>query len=232
MNKFELKKKAEEHNKTMLKMFEEEINTSIKNSKVFDTIQEVSKGSPTFEVFKGTTTDAICKFKGKKVALNFASYKYPGGGFLNGSRAQEEALCHDSFLYNVLSNIQDFYEYNKSHTNRGLYTNRAILSPDIIFKNRFLCDILTCAAPNRSVRLTYNNFTEEDNRKALESRIEFICSIVSNYDLVIFGAFGCGIFKQDSATVAKLFKKYAVNGRIIFAIPDNTTYLIFKNVFS
>ena len=31
-----------------------------------------------------------------------ASYKHPGGYFLGGSSAQEEALCHESNLYPIL----------------------------------------------------------------------------------------------------------------------------------
>lgn len=37
-----------------------------------------------------TTTDAIIKYTDKKcAALNFASFKYAGGGFIKGSIAQE-----------------------------------------------------------------------------------------------------------------------------------------------
>lgn len=34
----------------------------------------------------------------KMAVLNFASYKNPGGMFIKGSKAQEECLCHESFL--------------------------------------------------------------------------------------------------------------------------------------
>ena len=55
----------------------------------------------------------------KLAVLNFSSYKKPGGMFINGSKAQEECLCHESFLYNVLSKKQDFYEWNNRHKNKG-----------------------------------------------------------------------------------------------------------------
>jgi uncharacterized protein (TIGR02452 family) len=36
------------------------------------------------------------------VALNFASAKHPGGGFLRGADAQEEYLCRATWLYHCL----------------------------------------------------------------------------------------------------------------------------------
>ena len=44
---------------------------------------------------------------GKTAFLDFASFKNPGGGFLNGSSAQEEAVCAASDLFNILIRHQD-----------------------------------------------------------------------------------------------------------------------------
>lgn len=64
-----------------------------------------------------TTTDAVSKYKHdeKLCVLNFASYKKPGGGFINGAIAQEESICHDSTLFNVISSekFESYYEDNK-----------------------------------------------------------------------------------------------------------------------
>ncbi|MGH9426209.1 MAG: TIGR02452 family protein, partial [Terriglobia bacterium] len=38
----------------------------------------------------------------RPLALNFANGIHPGGGFLGGARAQEEALCRSSALYQTL----------------------------------------------------------------------------------------------------------------------------------
>ena len=158
--------------------------------------------------------------------LNFASFKYPGGGFINGSKAQEECLCHESFLYNVLSEFdKTFYEENRNSKSNSLYTNRAFYSPNIrFFKDDRSClaDVLTCAAPNCSS----NNISKSDNSIALNKRVEFVLNIASNknVDTLILGAWGCGVFGQDPSEVAKQFIDELENHKdienIIFAIID------------
>ena len=44
---------------------------------------------------------------GNSTLLNFASFKNPGGMFLKGSPAQEEALCHNSILYPILDSFKE-----------------------------------------------------------------------------------------------------------------------------
>ena len=193
-------------------------------------------------VFKGTTTDALfsdyCKdWKDKKVCvLNFASYKNPGGGFLTGAQAQEESLCHTSFLYNVLEKMKPYYEWNLKHNNFGLYFNRAIYSKNIRFFNEnksMVCDVLTCAAPNRSVIEKYGSFTEEQNYDMLKSRINFIKSILGMYDIdtVILGAWGCGVFKQNPDTIARLFSTGGLPVKnVVYAVPDGWNYKVFSEI--
>src|SRR5262245_42769281 len=59
--------------------------------------QHVKHGPATFEVVNETTLHAARRLldagTNRVLALNFASAKNPGGGFLNGSQAQEESLA-------------------------------------------------------------------------------------------------------------------------------------------
>ena len=182
--------------------------------------------------------------EGKVALLNFASYKNPGGLFLNGSKAQEECLCHASCLYNVLKEFSDYYKWNNEHKNKGLYLNRALYSPDVLFHYEdtlFGCDVITCAAPNKSTAQEYCQVSDEDNLKALESRIKFILDIAKDneVDILVLGAYGCGVFGQNPTEVAMLFKKYLETThsncfkKVVFAIPngDNNNLSSFKEVF-
>lgn len=79
-----------------------------------------------FFVIDATTTEAaiIALQDGEQTCvLNFASYCNPGGGFLNGTMAQEEALCRSSTLYEVLTEQEDkFYNSNVS-TSQNKYSD-------------------------------------------------------------------------------------------------------------
>ena len=71
---------------------------------------------------------------GRTAVLNFASYKEPGGKFIDGSRAQEECLCAESYLYNVLKRFQHYYDWNKHrHLDLAMYRNRALYTPNVVF---------------------------------------------------------------------------------------------------
>ena len=70
--------------------------------------------------------------------MNFASYSNPGGGFIRGMKAQEEALC-----------IMYFQEIGR--------LNARVYTPSI------LVDVITTAAPNKTLSLRYKNFTNEQN---------------------------------------------------------------------
>lgn len=229
--------KAVEHTKIMEACFHDEILTSIQETECYGPDSSLlTKARPLNEgTIKVLAQDSVAAIfnesSGKTAVLNFASYKKPGGLFLEGSRAQEECLCHESTLFNVLKECTDYYEFNNTALNKGLYLDRALYSPNIKFVRNGVginCDVITCAAPNKSVGTKYGNFTEEDNRKALVSRINFVLNIAikNNVETLILGAWGCGVFAQDPIEVANLFKEALENenkknffDKIIFAIP-------------
>lgn len=262
--KLELKQKrkerALEHNKMLLDKYTQEISYSEVKTKVytpetkFKKEYEYVESHPDFniQVIDTDTVSAILDCKGEHIqALNFASYKNPGGGYMTGMMAQEEALCHNSTLFPVLSyHLLDFYDWNKKNLNKGLYLNRGLYSPDIKFfkddseakQGKFVSsDVITVAAPNNSVGLRYGNFTLQENTLRLSERIKFVLDIArencTENTTLILGAFGCGVFRQDPYQVARTFKEllgypeYQCWKNVIFAIPGGKNLEAFKDIF-
>lgn len=203
---------------------------------------------PSLYLVKSTTTEAIYNYIGsgtKLAVLNFASYKNPGGMFMNGSMAQEESLCHESTLYLVLYKCTPFYEYNRDHLNNSFYDHRVLYTPNIIFESKDhskqrVADVITCAFPNLAPALRYGKYINlEYYLDVLEHRIESILytAYTEDVDTLILGAIGCGVFKNSPTVVADIFakqiKKYDHSfANIAFAIPDENTYNIFKDIFT
>ena len=250
IDKAKIAERANMHTTNMTIKYFNTINKCVKNTTIYpidEQIPVVNAGDmkASFELVNLDSVSAIFEFatgseKEKTAVLNFASFKEPGGLFLKGSTAQEEALCHESFLYNVLRNFQrSYYDVNNKNLNRGLYKNTALYTPNVIFfKNSRLqiCDVITCAAPNRNVGIKYTNVSIEENNKVLYERISYIKNIAlhQNVKTLILGAFGCGVFKQNATTVAKYIKKiFEDTGmEIILAVPgDNENYRKFKEIF-
>ena len=181
---------------------------------------------------------------GQRLAvLNFASYRNPGGMFLKGSKAQEECLCHESFLYNVLRDKPEYYMWNNIHRNNAMSTNRALYTPNVVFGGATSgrpCDVITCAAPNKSAAMKYKGVTDEENSNYLADRVRFVLDVAreEEVDVLILGAFGCGVFGQNPSEVARLFKTYLETthkcfDKVVFAIPDgkNSNLEEFRRVF-
>ncbi len=165
----------------------------------------------------------------RPLALNFANGVNPGGGFLHGARAQEEAICRSSCLYQTLLG-DPMYD---AHRERELpdSTDWAIYSPNVpIFRSDegdelsqpWLLSILTCAAPYAP------EIGQPESGDLLEKRINRVLEIARclGYTSMVLGAWGCGAFGNDIKRTASDFRSSLESdlGRafsdIVFAIAD------------
>lgn len=239
--KEENRNKALDHIQDMNKKYYKQIQESVNSSVIyyedflFDNSRIISDTFSTFiqVVAEDSVTSILTKSEGKTAVLNFASFKNPGGKYIEGSMAQEECLCSESILYNVLSNFQDSYytPNSRGSKNRCLYFNRCIYSPNIIFErnsNIVACNVITCAAPNYRAGSKYCNVSVKDNIKALTERIKFVLNIAkyNNIETLILGAYGCGVSGQEPGIVSNIFKHYLetefknIFKNVYFSIPD------------
>lgn len=157
----------------------------------------------------------------KVAVLNFASARKAGGGFLTGAMAQEEALCYASTLYDAIKLSKDFYK-NEKHYINGLYAHDMIYSPNVLFirdsEHHLVApvpvDVITSAAVNLK-DLKSKNLTDEINiaELVMKERIERIIALAKheNVDVLILGAFGCGVFGNNPFTIAGIFKEVLSN---------------------
>lgn len=236
-----LGKRAREWVEKIQRDFSREIQDSIDGTKIYDGRLNLD-GSSQPEILLSPTdsTTAIFEYKepNRKIAvLNFANFIAPGGGFLGGSSAQEEMLCHESYLYNVISEFPDFYLENSKHYRGGLASDRGLYSPEIFFideERKISCDVITVAAPHLQ-----HGIDLAQNSEALQSRIEFVRDIAEDQgvEILILGAFGCGAFHQNPAEASRYFREAFENRcesvkKIIYAIPPGDNFDAFKQTFS
>ncbi len=172
-------------------------------------------------------------------ALNFASAKNAGGGFLNGSLAQEESLAVASGLYQTLLVGEDYYTANRQCRSL-LYTNHAIYSPEVpvlrddggqLLDEPYQVSFITMPAPNiGAMRAGDPDLDRVED--TLRLRIEYVLALTAaeGRTSVILGAWGCGVFRNDPRQLAGLFRGVLLGTgnwshrfeRIVFAIFDTS----------
>lgn len=176
-----------------------------------------AKYATTFEVVNETTlavAERLTSQGHRVVALNFASAKHPGGGFLGGARAQEESLCRSSGLYACI-NGNPMYAFH-ARQGGGFYSNYAIYSPDVpVFftdagnplPKAYVCSFITSPAVNAGAYLQDNRANAATVEAEMADRVEKVLTIAAGHghDTLVLGAWGCGVFRNDPEVIAALF---------------------------
>ena len=165
----------------------------------------------------------------RPLALNFANGIQPGGGFLGGARAQEEALCRSSALYQTLLDDEMYLVHRRRP--RPDSTDWAIYSPDVpVFRaddgtaleDPWLLSFITCAAPYAP------SVGQPEAGDLLKQRIHRVLAIARAYGhpSLVLGAWGCGAFGNDVERTATDFRAALENefdgafAEVTFAVAD------------
>lgn len=180
--------------------------------------------------------------------LNFASHKRPGGGYqsvMNRKgpiRTQEEDLFRRSDLPDIMDNnlIRAYYPLKDL---AGLYCECTVKKDKILGSTpHFRTGVITVPA-------VVNPTTQEKIELGYKKQ-KLILDIAADNkkEVIILGAWGCGVFNNDPELVAKEFKRLlddwfkGVFREVIFAIPSGPpgtvagtsalNYKIFEAVFN
>ncbi|KAM0490471.1 hypothetical protein ACHAP8_011519 [Fusarium lateritium] len=159
---------------------------------------------------------------GRVAVLNMASHVSPGGGWLKGARAQEEALCYRSSLY--LSLHRRYYPWKQR---MGIYTpdvviirsdqdsGNNLLTPSVPAAKLPVVSVISIAAlrtpPTAEVvkyvrgdSVTETVFAEQSDRELTKLKMRLCLRIAAhrNHRLLVLGALGCGAFYNPPKEVA------------------------------
>lgn len=151
------------------------------------------------------------------VCLNFASAKNPGGGFLNGSQAQEESIARATGLYPCQLKAEKYYKENRTFSS-CLYTDHIIYSPKVpIIKDEqgnlldalVFSSIITAPAVNAGAVQRNEPQNVKKINLFMQRRMDMVLAICQQkqYETLILGAWGCGVFQNAPAIIANLFKE-------------------------
>ncbi|MGW7257497.1 TIGR02452 family protein [Streptomyces sp. NPDC054834] len=202
-----------------------------------------------FEVTGESSLEAARRLAEPVAVLNFASARNPGGGYLGGAQAQEEALCRASALYTCLLRAPEYYDHHRAHRD-PFYTDRVIHSPAVpVFRDDrgrlldepYTAGFLTSPAPNAGVvrRTVPERATELPSALSVRAERVLETAAAHRYRRLVLGAWGCGVFQNDPAQVAGAFRGLLGPGgrfagafeHIVFGILDRTPGAVVREAF-
>ncbi|SIO65743.1 TIGR02452 family protein [Singulisphaera sp. GP187] len=212
--------------------------------------------STVFEVVNETTLSGIARVRsrgqGPVAVLNFASAKNPGGGFLNGSHAQEESLARSSALHASQLRTWDFYARHRA-SSTPLYSDAMILSPGCpiirddegtLLDEPQMAAFITSAAPNAGAAANNRPTDLPSIPGVFRRRSEYVLALAASqgYRQLVLGAWGCGVFRNDPGVVAESFAAHLRHGnwsgrfdRVVFSVldtsPSQATLAAFRKAF-
>jgi uncharacterized protein (TIGR02452 family) len=202
-----------------------------------------STQQPRIEVTNETTQVAanrLVRIEGCQdlVLLSFASARNPGGGFINGAKAQEEDLARCSGIYPCLLTQPTYYDVNRA-SDSLLYSDYVIYSPKVPWfrvRNRellddvFLASVITAPAPNAGQALRRDPECSPAIASTLRQRAGIILAIArdNGHRSLLLGAWGCGVFCNDPNMVADVFGEWLKDPRFLGCF-DRVTFAIYTS---
>ena len=160
----------------------------------------------------------------KPIVLNMANRHTPGGGVLNGARAQEETLFRRSNLCASLYRYDEYHAsligvkaaddgcYPMDRNTGGIYSGRVMFfragakEEDALLEKPFECAVVSVAAINRP-DLDAKGRLVEWAVKATKQKIRTMLRIglIHGHDAIVLGAWGCGAFRNPPEHMAEIF---------------------------
>lgn len=206
----------------------------------------------TVAVTSETTVQAVTRLAlsgtADLAALNFASARNPGGGFLNGALAQEESLCRASSLHSALQSGQAARMYRANRwCGSLLYTDAAVFSPNVpVFRDDLgswlekplRVSFVTVPAPNVGAHAGAG--LDPSAAQTLRRRARVVLGVAAENGRrsLVLGAWGCGVFGNSPEVVASAFRQLlrppdgefaAAFDTVVFAVPDARIKEIFSS---
>jgi uncharacterized protein (TIGR02452 family) len=195
-------------------------------------------GAGSVEVTGETTLQAAARLAGEGhasvAALNFASARQAGGGYLNGAEAQEEGIARASALADCLEEVPEFYEFHRRQADPR-YSDRIVCSPTVpVFRDDagallarpYEVTFLTAAAPNAGALADQGRSADLRSLVSRRARRVLAAAVLHDQRALVLGAWGCGVFRNDPAVVADVFARLLEDGyagafdRVTFAVLD------------
>lgn len=230
--------------------------TSEQLAQLARTVDQKSRYATRFEVRNESTFAAARRLASSghanPLCLNFASAKNPGGGFMGGAEAQEENLAKSSGLYPCIEQMSAMYQANRA-LKSCMYLDDMIYSPKVpVFRDDeyalldtpFATSIVTSPAVNRGAVARNEADRLGEVAGIMSGRIQKLLALAIHrgHNTLVLGAWGCGVFGNDPADMARWFADQLVRNPayrdafelVSFAVLDrknNGTFAAFEGEF-